>query len=72
MTNEQEKAKELAKLSTAIAGENRSTLHIGEINEDRIYIFTTGVSLNAIVNISIPEAIQLRDFLNEFIEANNE
>lgn len=56
----------------AIAGENRSTLHIGEINEDRIYIFTTGVSLNAIVNINKSQAIQLRDFLNEFIEANNE
>mgnify|MGYP003594950184 CR=1 FL=1 len=55
----------------AIAGENRSTLHIGEINEDRIYIFTTGVSLNAIVNINKSQAIQLRDFLNEFIEEQN-
>ena len=55
----------------AIAGENRSTLHIGEINEDRIYIFTTGVSLNAIVNINKSQAIQLRDFLNEFIEGQN-
>ena len=88
MTNEQQKAKELSELLNAFAEEKQfefklvngwedcldvstSTIYT-HYNRMRIKPETKRVPLNDYAILNKETAIELRDFLNEFIEANNE
>ena len=80
MTDEQQKAKELAKLLNAFADGKELLYKNSNGNWERFNGKTIGdvsklsdrLRIKPETKLNKETAIELRDFLNEFIEANNE
>ena len=81
MNNEQQKAKELAKLLTAFADGKQLEFFdcnynqwepVGCTTVDDVCKLSYSLRIKPETKLNKETAIELRDFLNEFIEANNE